>query len=320
MARKRYLKPGFFKNEELAGMLFEYRILFQGLWCYADREGRLEDRPMRLKSDIFPYDNIDFNAGLDLLQEKGFIVRYATTVKGKTFNAIQIVNFTEHQDVHINEQASIIPAQAPYLHGASTVQIPHENGGSTPFTCNSLTFNSKPLLDPLIDVDDEAREIKILEAIEDFTTHKQPQEEKEKKVAAKKEKYLPVIDEMIERIEQSGTCHWWNAIEFYIAKGVNWHKISDKEKQTHYDRRKELFKKFYASKADNYLIRLPSCNEISQNFYNWIPSEMNREKLQQLNSVVIAKSSTLGNSKTQSAHLRHDSFTNQFKPNEQRDN
>jgi hypothetical protein len=317
MARKRYLKPGFFKNEDLAEIPFEYRILFQGLWCWADREGRLEDRPMRLKADIFPYDNIDFNAGLDLLQEKGFIVRYATTVKGKIFNAIQIETFTEHQDVHINEQKTIIPALAPYLHGASTVQVPHENGGSTPFTCNSLTFNSKPLLETLIDVDDEAREIEILQAIQDFTDPKQPQEEKEKKVAPKKEKSLPALGEMIERIEQSATCHWWNTIEFYIAKGIKWNKLNDTERQTNYDRRKELFKKFYASKADNYLIRLPSCNEIAQNFYNWVPSEINREKLQNSGGYGSAKSQKPTSSKLENASDRHNNFIEKLKANEQ---
>jgi hypothetical protein len=316
MARKRYLKPGFFKNEELAGMLFEYRILFQGLWCYADREGRLEDRPMRLKSDIFPYDNIDFNAGLDLLQEKGFIVRYATTVKGKTFNAIQIVNFTEHQDVHINEQASIIPAQVTYLHGASTVQIPHENGGSTPFTCNSLTFNSKPLLEPLIDVDDEAREIEILEAIEGFTKPKQLEEEKESKKVAPK-KVLLSLDEMIKRIEQSGTCHWWNSIEFYIAKGMKWDKLNHTEKDKHYDRRKELFKKFYASKADNYILNLPEYGDIAKNFYHWIPSEINREKLQQIGGYGSSNTQKPSTSKIKSASDRHNNFIEKLKANEQ---
>jgi hypothetical protein len=33
------------------------RLLFTGLWCLADREGRLEDRPAEIKAEIFSYDD-----------------------------------------------------------------------------------------------------------------------------------------------------------------------------------------------------------------------------------------------------------------------
>ena len=51
MPRARNVKPGFFKNELLAECEPLARILFEGLWCEADREGRLEDRPRRLKAE-----------------------------------------------------------------------------------------------------------------------------------------------------------------------------------------------------------------------------------------------------------------------------
>lgn len=131
------------------------------------------------------------------------------------------------------------------------------------------------------------RDIEINGAIENFTLdnaiaeYKNGQKEKN---SAKKEKIpLPNNEEMIEKIIASGTCHWVNVIEFYLAKGVKWNKATELEKQVYYDHRAELFKKFYASKQDNYNIRLPSCNEIANNFYNWIPSELNRESLQKLN-------------------------------------
>jgi len=53
MARIRSLKPDFFKDEDLAVLPFEARLLFEGLWCYADKEGRLEDRPKYLKGVEF---------------------------------------------------------------------------------------------------------------------------------------------------------------------------------------------------------------------------------------------------------------------------
>jgi hypothetical protein len=114
-------------------------------------------------------------------------------------------------------------------------------------------------------------------------------EEKEKS-SAKKEKPLPTALEMMVRIDESGTCHWRNVIEFYLAKGLEWDKMSDVEKLPVYDQRMELFKKFYASKQDNYKIRLPSISDIASNFYNWVPTEQNREKLQILNQNAINKS------------------------------
>lgn len=106
MSRSRNIKPGFFQNEDLAELPFEYRILFQGLWCEADREGRLEDRPKRLKAAIFPYDNVDVDAGLASLAAAGFIVRYEA--EGKRY--IQTLNFVKHQNPHKKEAASVIPA------------------------------------------------------------------------------------------------------------------------------------------------------------------------------------------------------------------
>ena len=108
MARARNIKPGFFTNEYLSDLQPLARLLFIGLWCYADREGRLEDRPRRLKTDILPYDNCDVEKLLNTLVEspERFIIRYE--VDGKRY--IQISNFLKHQNPHIKEPESIIPA------------------------------------------------------------------------------------------------------------------------------------------------------------------------------------------------------------------
>ena len=105
MARARNIKPGFFKNEVLAEMPMEARMLFIGLWTLADREGRLEDRPKRIKMELFPYDSFDVDPMLSRLQEDGFLTRY--DVGGVRF--IQIENFVKHQDPHYKEKASEIP-------------------------------------------------------------------------------------------------------------------------------------------------------------------------------------------------------------------
>jgi len=115
MSRSRNIKPGFFENEELAACQPLARILFAGLWTVADRAGRLEDRPLRIKAKILPYDECDCNALLDELAQHQFIVRYV--VDGKAFIAIPC--FSKHQNPHIREAASSIPE--PEKHGTSTV-------------------------------------------------------------------------------------------------------------------------------------------------------------------------------------------------------
>ena len=106
MARARNIKPGFFKNELLAEMPPETRLLFIGLWCLADREGRFEDRPKKIKMELFPCDSINIEDGLSLLEKAGFLLRYE--FEGKRY--AQVVNFTKHQMPHHKEVPSEIPA------------------------------------------------------------------------------------------------------------------------------------------------------------------------------------------------------------------
>jgi hypothetical protein len=105
MARVRYIKPGFFTNEALADCQPLTRLLFAGLWTIADREGRLEDRPRKIKIEILPYDDCNVDSLLSELVTAGFITRYE--VNGAKF--IQIGNFVRHQQPHHKELESRIP-------------------------------------------------------------------------------------------------------------------------------------------------------------------------------------------------------------------
>lgn len=116
MSRSRNIKPGFFKNEILVALPFEYRLLFVGLWTLADRAGRLEDRPVRIKMEVFPADNVDVNAGLQALHENGFVLRY----EADGCKYLQILAWSKHQNPHVKEAPSTIPA--PCEHCASTGQ------------------------------------------------------------------------------------------------------------------------------------------------------------------------------------------------------
>lgn len=138
MARARNLKPSFFQNEDLAACGPLGMLLFEGLWCQADRDGRLEDRPVRLKVQVLPYFDADCDSLLNSLQEHGFILRYE--VEGIKY--IQVLNFAKHQNPHVKEAASSIPA--PDKNQTST-----GNSGTSPadspFPLTDSPIPSKPL-------------------------------------------------------------------------------------------------------------------------------------------------------------------------------
>ncbi len=105
MARSRNIKPGFFTNDELAECLPLARILFAGLWTIADKEGRLDDRPKKIKAMVLPFDDADCDVLLQQLHNHKFINRYQ--VNGDSY--IQVTNWKKHQNPHCKEAASEIP-------------------------------------------------------------------------------------------------------------------------------------------------------------------------------------------------------------------
>lgn len=145
MARARNIKPALFKNEVLGVADPLLTLLFEGLWLLADRDGRLEDRPMRIKAEIFPYrEGINIDQMLDWLDEKDFIVRYS--VDGKRY--IQIENFTKHQNPHKNEPSSEIPSVSDGCVRSEKIGTSSEKIGSAP--ADSLSTDSLNLIpDPL---------------------------------------------------------------------------------------------------------------------------------------------------------------------------
>lgn len=124
MARARNIKPGLLKNEILGVADPIYTLLFEGLWMLADREGRLEDRPVRIKGELFPYrDGIDIPAMLGWLECNGFIRRYRVG----TLALIQILAFSKHQTPHGTEKDSSLPDE----NGMLTVHVRGKNGYAT---------------------------------------------------------------------------------------------------------------------------------------------------------------------------------------------
>lgn len=103
--RARNIKPGFYRNEDLAECSFAARLLFPGLWMLADRMGRLEYRPKRWKGEIFPYDNVDTVELFAELETHGLVKSYESA----GIKYVWIPKFSAHQIPHHREKESLIP-------------------------------------------------------------------------------------------------------------------------------------------------------------------------------------------------------------------
>lgn len=147
MARARNIKPGFFKNEDLAECSLAARLCFAGLWTLADREGRLEDRPKRIKAELFPFDAFEVEPLLAELARFGFVERYVVD-DGKF---IQVAKFTEHQTPHYSEKPSVIKPptlqeNTPHIDPKESKSTPGakaaSRGGHNPLNPDSLNPDS----------------------------------------------------------------------------------------------------------------------------------------------------------------------------------
>lgn len=136
MARSRNIKPSFFTNDLLAECEPLARILFAGLWTIADREGRLHDRPKKIKVEVLPYDQCDVDALLWQLAGRGFIARYSEN----NDRFIQIIAFSKHQNPHLKEAVSEIPG----ISDTSTILAPDLHHTSPALTLNPITLTLNP--------------------------------------------------------------------------------------------------------------------------------------------------------------------------------
>lgn len=133
------MKPATFTNDLLAEVEPLGRLLFIGLWCHADRAGRVLDRGKKLKAEILPYDDCDVENLLQQLEMRGFIQRYAVD----QVHCIQIVTFQKHQNPHKKEPASSLPPPpADGLVPVNTGLVPEIPAPSSP---SSLTLNPSSL-------------------------------------------------------------------------------------------------------------------------------------------------------------------------------
>lgn len=138
--RARNIKPGFFTDEELVEVEPLARLLFAGLWCSADRDGRLKDKPKRLKIEVLPCDDCDVDTLLAALHSHKLIIRY----EADGDHLIQIPNFLEHQNPHPKEKSNNYPAPPDVAVETNGKKSNYRAGPSESGILTPLSLNPEP--------------------------------------------------------------------------------------------------------------------------------------------------------------------------------
>lgn len=105
MARIRTVKPEIWTDEKFVELSPLARLLFIGLWNFADDYGRMQYSPTRIKLQILPADSAEPSQLLDELRQKSLLVVYS--IDGKEY--LQINGWEEHQKID-KRSASKYPA------------------------------------------------------------------------------------------------------------------------------------------------------------------------------------------------------------------
>jgi hypothetical protein len=149
--RIRALKPEFWKSETVAKVSIPARLLFTGLWGLADSWGVLEDRPRRIRIELFPYDDLvaeQVVAWLDELVAARLVVRYQG---GDGVALLWLPGLRRHQIASMPKEERKRPPKFPLPTGvtpddidagvasvsiikpddSSVAQPPHRQGGAT---------------------------------------------------------------------------------------------------------------------------------------------------------------------------------------------
>ena len=95
MARIRTIKPDFWTDEKVVELDFADRLLFIGMWNFADDQGYLDYSLKRIKMQVFPGDDVDVSRGLQRLHSLGLIRLYDSS----NGLVLRIVNWEKHQRV-----------------------------------------------------------------------------------------------------------------------------------------------------------------------------------------------------------------------------
>jgi len=109
--RIRSIKPEFHKDKITGRWPLAMKMLFIGIWNFADDVGRFEWEPDLIRAEIFPYDpDFDVVGTLNAIVKTGRIIRYE--INGQEYG--QVAHFSAHQRLDHPKQ-SILPPPPPLI-------------------------------------------------------------------------------------------------------------------------------------------------------------------------------------------------------------
>lgn len=105
MARIRSVKPEIWTDDKFVELSAFARLLFMGLWNFADDEGRMTYSPKSIKLRILPADSVDVSELLGEIRGKSMIDIYV--IDGQEY--LQIINFAKHQKIDKRTPSKLPP-------------------------------------------------------------------------------------------------------------------------------------------------------------------------------------------------------------------
>lgn len=167
MARIRTIKPDFWTNEKVLRIKALTRLLFIGMWNFADDYGRMHFAPLGIKAKIFPTDDLSAGDVKDMLREL-CSADLITIYSAKDQEYIEITGW-DHQKID-RRQPSKIPG--PFDDGSVTFDerstnpadnssspAPVMEGKGREWKGNAAAVASRPETSPEIDYFRRIKEI-----------------------------------------------------------------------------------------------------------------------------------------------------------------
>lgn len=105
MARIRTIKPDFWTDEKVVELSAFARLLFIGLWNFADDEGRMVYSEKKIKMQIFPSDDLNISELFGEIRGKKMVTVY----KSDNIEYLQIVGFPKHQKIDKRNKSKLPP-------------------------------------------------------------------------------------------------------------------------------------------------------------------------------------------------------------------
>ncbi|HGH3375062.1 TPA: DnaT-like ssDNA-binding domain-containing protein [Kluyvera cryocrescens] len=142
MARIRTVKPEFWTDEKIVECSIPARLLFVGLFNFADDKGCMERSPKRIKMQVFPADTIDCEPLIMELITHGLLTEYS--VNGSQY--LQIPGFLKHQKINRPSNSNIplppVPAAKEQQNNGNSLNEHGSHGDESHRTHGALSESS----------------------------------------------------------------------------------------------------------------------------------------------------------------------------------